>query len=219
MAPRRHMEEMMFAQRSHKRQVPALVGRWLAVLLRPGVRTFEAQRPAARWATVWSSVAAQGIVEGAGVAALLLGPGAGEGVSSLPVGPKLHLPSAPLWLGLVAFAGSVAQFFLFSGLLFLSARRFGGHGSFLTQAYLIALFWVPLMVVSAATTPFGTAGSVVGVLARVYALILLGPALAAAHRLPLARAWMALLVVGLGGLLLGLVVLTVAGARLSGLVK
>jgi hypothetical protein len=193
--------------------------RWAAVLLHPSVRTFDAQRPAARWVAVWLSVAAQAVIEGAGTAMVLLGSGGSEGVSSLPLGPKLHLPHAPLAFGLAAFAGSFAQFFVFAWLLFHSARLVGGRGSFLEQTYLMALFWLPLMAVSTAAELFGVAGSVVGLLLRLYALYLLAPALAAAHKLPLTRAWVALLLVVLAGLTLGLAALAVIGGRLSALVR
>jgi hypothetical protein len=197
-----------------------LARRWMAVLLRPSVRTFHAQLPAARWEPVWGSVLAEAVVEAGALAVLLLGPGGAAGVSSLPFGPRLHLPPvSPLWLALGALAGSFAQFFAFSWLLALSARLFGGRGSFLAQSYLIALSWVPLMAISAVAELFGTAGSVVGLLARLYALYLLVPALASAHRLPLVRALGALLVPVAAGLLLGLVVLVLFGSQLSGLAK
>jgi hypothetical protein len=197
----------------------SLVGRWTAVLTRPSRRTFDEQQPTASWGTTWAGLAALALVEGASLYALLVSPAGAAGVSSLPVGPKLHLPHVPLALALAAGFGSLAQFFLFSGLLWLSARRFGGRGAFLTQSYLIMLGWVPLMLLSDVASLFGSAGSVVGVLARLYALILLAPALASAHHLSLRRAWAALLVMVLAGLLLGVMVLAIFRSRLGALAK
>lgn len=196
----------------------ALAGGTVAVLVRPRVRTFAARRQEAHWATIWIGVAALAVVQGLAVAIATAGPGA-AGVSSLPIGPKLHLPHAPLWLGLMAFAGSFAEFFLFSALLLLSARLFGGRGSYLAQSYLIVLFWLPLFGVSAVASLFETPGSIIGLLARLYALVLLAPALAAAHHLSLARAWGALLAVVAVGLLLGVVALTVAVVHVADLMK
>lgn len=188
---------------------------WAVVLLRPRVATFGALRSTASWRAVWWSVVAQALIEGAAVAWAVGGPGAGGGVSSLPIGPKLVLPREPLWLGLAGFAGTLVEFFLFAGLLYASARFFGGHGAFQTQAYLMALFWVPLMALSALAQSFGATGSVVGLVARVYALVLLAPMLAAAHEMTLGRAWLVLIITLTALGLVALVVLVVASLILS----
>ena len=187
----------------------------MTVLTRPGMATFDTQRSRASWSVIWWSVAAQAVIEGAAVAWVIAGPGSQTGVSSLPFGPKLSLPREPLWLGLAAFAGSFVEFFLFSGLLYAIARIIGGRGAFRTQAYLTALFWVPLMALSALAQPLGVIGSIVGLAARTYALILLGPMLASAHDIPLKRAWMALLVIVALGALLALITFVFAGAWIS----
>lgn len=175
------------------------------MLTQPGATTFDSLRSHASWGVVWWSVAAQAIIEGAAVAWVVAGPGSLAGVSSLPFGPKLYLPREPLGLGLAAFAGSFVEFFLFSGLLYASARLFGGRGAFLTQVYLVALFWAPLMALSALAQPFGVMGSVVGLAARLYALVLLAAALASAHQMPVKRAWLALAgVIALGALIAAL---------------
>jgi hypothetical protein len=192
-----------------------LVSRWWAVLTHPSRRTFDEQQPMATWGTTWAGLVVLAVVEGVSLYVLLISPGSTAGVSSLPIGPKLHLPHAPLALALAAFVGSLAQFFLFSGLLWLSAHRFGGRGDFLTQTYLIMLGWVPLMLLSDVASLFATVGSVVGLLTRFYALFLLVPALASSHHLSLRRAWASLLVIVLAGLLLGVLVLAIFASRLG----
>ena len=79
---------------------------------------------------------------------------------------------------------------------------------FLRQA-LPALYWgwVPLVVASDLVETVPVVGSWLGVLLRLYALDVCVCALAAAQWLTLARAWTALLVLVLAGLLLGLVAL------------
>lgn len=196
-----------------------ILSHWTTVLTRPGVATFDAQRPHASWRVVWWSVAAQAVIEGAAVAWVIAGPASRAGVSSLPFGPKLSLPREPLWLGLAAFAGSFVEFFLFSGLLYAISRIIGGRGAFRTQAYLMALFWVPLMALSAIAQPLGVIGSVLGLAARTYALILLGPMLASAHDMPLKRAWLALLMVVALGALLALLAFVFAGAWMIALLR
>lgn len=127
------------------------------------------------------------------------------------------MPQTPL-LPLAALIGSVAQFFIFSGLLALSAHLVGGRGSFKTQVYLFALSWVPLMVVSDSLELIPTAGALPAVLLRVYTLYLCVLALASTYGLRMARAWTAFLVVVLAGLLLGVVTLVVVGPALVRLV-
>lgn len=192
---------------------------WTWLMTHPGVVAFDAQRARASWRAVWWSVAAQAVIEGCAVAWVIAGPGSRVGVSLLPFGPKLQLPREPLWLGLAAFAGSFLEFFLFSSLLLSSARLLGGRGAFLTQAFLMALFWVPLMAISALAQLLGVIGSVIGLAARTYALVLLGPMLASAHDMPLKRAWLALLIVVALGALLALITFVFAGARLGALLR
>jgi hypothetical protein len=187
-----------------------LLRRWWDVLWHPRAATFDRQRAAASWPDVWLGLLLLGIVEALGVAYLIYGPNADAGYSSLPVGPKLHLPRTPL-LPLAALGGSIAQFFVFSGLLYLSARLLGGRGSFTTQSYLLALVWVPLLAVSDIAELIPGVGALLGMLVRAYALALCALALASAHHAPLRRAWMALLLPVAGGLLLGLVVLATLG--------
>src|SRR5579859_2070280 len=90
----------------------SILSQWVAVLTRPGMATFDAQRSRASWSVIWWSVTAEAVIEGAAVAWVIAGPGSQTGVSSLPFGPKLSLPREPLWLGLAAFAGSFVEFFL-----------------------------------------------------------------------------------------------------------
>jgi hypothetical protein len=188
------------------------------------VGAFDRQQDAASWAAVWLNLAPLAVVEALGVAYAVYGPGAALGYSSLPVGPQLHLPQTPL-LPLAALLGAPIQFFIFAGLLYLVARMFGGRGDFKAQAYLIALFWAPLMIASDVVelvplpTVAKTVAKTVALLLRVYALCLCALALASAHRLRLARAWAALLTPVVVGLLIGLVTLVIAGTQLAALMK
>jgi hypothetical protein len=197
-----------------------LMGRWRQVLLHPRVSAFDLQRAMASWAAVWLSLALLAVVEALGVAFAAYGPDAASGYSSLPVGPQLHLPQTPL-LPLAALLGAPAQFFIFTGLLYLVARMFGGRGDFKTQAYLIALFWAPLMIASDVVEliPLPIVAKTLALLLRAYALCLCALALASAHRLRLARAWAALLAPVVVGLLIGFVALVVAGTQLAALIK
>lgn len=123
---------------------------------------------------------------------------------SLPLGPKVHWPQT-LLLPLAALFGSVAQFFLFAGLLHLNVRLFGGRGGLLTQAYGLAPAWVPLMGLSDLAELIPGLGAWLGVLLLLYArsLSVNVIALAAAQRITLVRAWAALLIPVAAGLVLG----------------
>lgn len=194
-----------------------LAGRWWEVMRRPGVDAFAQQRAAANWPTVWLGLFLLAVVEALGVAYVLYGPAHAAGYSSLPIGPKAHLPQTPL-LPLAALFGSIAQFFVFAGLLHLSARLFGGNGVFRTQVYLLALGWVPLMALSdliEVAPGVGSVGAWLAVLLRLYTLCLCAFALAAAEHLSLLRAWGALVVLILAGLLVGLVTFALLGPHLT----
>lgn len=194
--------------------------RWWAVVRHPHVSTFNSLQATARWPLVWWSLVLLASVEALAIVFTTYGPTAASGYSSLPIGPKLHLPQTPA-LPLVAFFGSIAQFFIFAGLLYVSARLFGGRGSFKTQAYLLSLVWVPLLLVSdlVELIPAPVAPQILGMLIRLYALCLCAVVLASAHNFRLARAWDALLVPVGAGLLIGVTVSVAFGAQIVALVK
>jgi hypothetical protein len=107
------------------------MGIWWQVLRHPSRATFRRYLDGASWRVIWLSLVPLGVVEALGVVAATYGPDAAAGYSSLPMGPKLHLPQTPL-LSLAALVGSPVQFVLFSGLLYHSARLVGGRGDFTT---------------------------------------------------------------------------------------
>lgn len=189
---------------------------WWQVVHSPSVATFDRQRPNASWRSVWLSLVPLAVVEALSVAYTVYRPDAAAGYSSLPVGPKLHLPPTPL-LPLAALVGSPLQFLMFSGLLCLVAHLLGGWGDFKTQSYLMVLFWVPLMIASDLAEFVPVVGSFMGVLIRSYALVLCVPALAAANQLSTRRAIVALLLPVVFGLLLGIMVLSLLAPHLQGL--
>lgn len=200
--------------------IGALPCRWWALVRHPHVRTFNTQQATARWPLVWGSLLLFAGVETLAVVYTTFGPPATSGYSSLPIGPKLHLPQTPA-LPLATFFGSVAQFFIFAGLLYLSARLFGGRGSFKTQVYLLSLVWVPLLLVSdlVELIPLPIVPQTLGLLVRLYALCLCAVALASTHHFRLARAWSALLVPVGAGLLIGAIVIVAFGAQIGALMK
>lgn len=203
MVVKRSGDPMTQQQTSRPRALLAeLLGRWWAVLRHPRVGAFERQQAAASWQAVGLGLAALAVLDALELVYLLYGPANATSYSSLPLGPKVHLPQTPL-LPLAALVGSVAQFVLFAGLLHLSARLLGGQGVFLTQAYGLALAWVPLMGLSDLAELIPGVGAWLGVLLRLYALYLSVIALAAAQRLTLVRAWVALLIPVAAGLVLG----------------
>src|SRR5579884_3912245 len=102
----------------------AWVSIWWRVLAHPSVAVFERERPYASWPVVWLSLVSVALADALGVVLAVYGPGAALGYSSLPVGPKLHLPQTP-FLPLAALVGSPLQFIAFAALLYTSARLLG----------------------------------------------------------------------------------------------
>jgi N-acetylglutamate synthase-like GNAT family acetyltransferase len=94
-----------------------------------------------------------------------------------------------------------------------NARLLGGRCELHAQAYLIAHSWLPPMIVSAPVQALDVIGFVVGLAARLHTLGLLGPMLAAAQRLALAGAWLALGVATDFGLGIGQITLALAAPR------
>lgn len=130
-----------------------------AVLLRPSVATFEEyERNDLGWALIYTAIAAviSAILGAIGFA--IRGPAMEQtlrqfedqlGGQPLPPGFAAFAGGGGLTLTIVtALFGSIVGFFIWTGIVYLLGRAFGGTGAYGELAYDVALFSAPITVIS-----------------------------------------------------------------------
>jgi hypothetical protein len=170
----------------------ALLQRWQNVLTRPSVPTFDAEQPAANWQTILISLVILGVVA---AVAQFIGSLEIRGVTTLPIPGSAGVPihANPIRDAFGGLIGAFIGFFVISGILYVSAKIFGGQGSFLSQSWLLSLFYVPLNLITAVAGLIPFVGGIVAFAAFVYSVYLAVLAIASAHRMPTGRATAAVL--------------------------
>jgi hypothetical protein len=131
-----------------------------AILLRPSVATFEEyERNDLTWALIYTAIAAVATAILSAIGFIIRGPaneaafqqfqdqfGGGQplppGVAALAGGGSL---TAAIIVGLF---GAIIGFFIWTGIIYLLGRAFGGTGAFGELAYDVALFSAPLTVLN-----------------------------------------------------------------------
>jgi hypothetical protein len=160
-------------------------------LLHPSVATFNEQQPAVNWPTVWISLLILGVVSAISRAiqalefrtiAMTL-----PGLTG-PTGEPQVVTQNPLSNAFGGLIGTFVFFFVWMAILFVSAKIFGGQGSFLMQSYLSSLALVPLGIIAAIGGVVPLLGGLVAFAAGIYAIVLTVFAVASAHRLTTGRA-------------------------------
>jgi hypothetical protein len=149
---------------------------WQGVLLRPSVATFDAQLPAANWNVVWI-----GLVILA-VARAIFG-----FISSAESHALFHTASPGFGTIIGGFIGTFIAFFVIAGVLYLVAKLFSGTGTFMPYAYALALFYVPLGVISAIAGIIPYLGGIIAFLLGLYEIYLAILATASVHRLDMGK--------------------------------
>jgi hypothetical protein len=170
-------------------------------LLRPSVATFDAQQPSANWQTVGIGLAILAVV---------------RAIFDYMTRLEYHLVGAraPSVGGLIGnLMTTFVVFFIFAGILYGIARGFNGTGSFATYAYLLALFVVPLGIVSSVAGAIPILGGLVAFAAGIYELHLTALATASAHRLTQGHSWAVVAI----AIVVGLVIAIVVGIFLAAL--
>jgi hypothetical protein len=168
-----------------------LLGRWQAVLLRPGVEQMDAQRQGSNWPTIWYSLLGLALVQ-AIVAVfqraevlswntLVSSPQFVQYLQSIDLHNVTQLN--PGTGALEAFFGAFVGFFLMAGLVYLVAKALGGTGSFLEHTYLLALVYVPLEMIAAVAGLIPVLGGLIGAAAAIYMIVLVVMAISTAHQL------------------------------------
>jgi hypothetical protein len=149
---------------------------WQAVLLRPSVATFDAQLPSANWNVVWIGLVILG------VARAIFG-----FISAAETAGITHTTGPGFGTIVGGFIGVFIGFFIVAGVLYLVAKLFGGTGTFMPYAYALALFFVPLGIISAVAGIIPVLGALVAIAAGLYEIYLAILATASVHRLDMGK--------------------------------
>jgi hypothetical protein len=169
--------------------------KWINVTTKPGVEAFAIELPTANWGDTWLSVmmlAAFSVVTSLLAVALYR-------VPHIPNMSRLTSDQQRLFNQLIQYArpspgaafgdlvGVPLGFFILVGILFLLSKLFGGTGTFLQQAYAIALYYVPISAVSAVAALIPGVGGLLRFALFIYAVVLAIFAIAASQRLTLSK--------------------------------
>lgn len=189
---------------------------WVAVLTRPSVQTFEAQRPSASRERTLIGVALAAIVSA--VLAALLTLVVGTAVSSFTSG----FPGAPVAVAVGPLAAARALvntlvqtfvgFYLFAYVVQFVGKQLGGSGDFERQAYLISTYWVPINIASAVLAFVPCIGWLIALALFVYILFLTTYAIQAEQGLSTGKAVVTWLIAGIGtAIIMGVLSLITGG--------
>jgi Yip1 domain len=214
--------------------VPAGInGLWqkfINVTTKPGAQSFTNELPTANWSDIWLALIGLGVVE------------AITGfITSLYTRVVFQSANTPFFSGLpsdqqqaldriLSSAGSGAGnfgaiiwvplgFFIGMGILFVSAKIFGGGGTFLQQAYAFMLYYVPINGLGAVLGLVPVLGGFASFLLWIYSIVLAVFAMMASQRLSGGRAVAAVLLPAAIVALLVCGVLTVIIVALASLIN
>ncbi len=196
------------AQVAAQPPIPAGInGLWqkfMNVTTKPGAQSFTNELPTANWSDIWLALIGLGVVE------------AITGfISSFYTRVAFQAANTPVFSGLpsdqqqaldriLSGTGSAAGsfgaiiwvplgFFIGMGILFVSAKIFGGDGTFLQQAYAFMLYYVPINGLGALLGLVPVLGGFASFLLWIYSIVLAVFAMMASQRLSGGRAVAAVL--------------------------
>ncbi|HEU5103146.1 MAG TPA: Yip1 family protein [Roseiflexaceae bacterium] len=189
-----------------------------AVLLRPSVSTFEEyERNDLGWALIYIAIAAVATAILNAVRFAIGGPAMQEAMRSmqdqfggqpLPPGFGAMMGGGSLTGAIVGgLFGSIIGFLIWTGIIFLLGRAFGGSGAFGELAYDVALFSAPMAVINAlvgviSIGPLACLTFIVTVALALYNLYLSWLSIQSGMNLPPNKALIVILLPFLAGLLL-----------------
>ena len=164
----------------------AIWQKWLNVTTRPGVASFAQELPTANWRDIWLTLIGLGILSAitGAIAAIYTGqtvtiPRADGTMTTV------HVPAGASWITIITVP---LAFFIGVAILYVSARIFGGTGTFLGQSYAMALFYVPIQGVIAILGLLPFLGGLAAFVLGIYEIVLAVFAIAASQRLSIGRA-------------------------------
>ncbi|HET9493947.1 MAG TPA: YIP1 family protein [Chloroflexia bacterium] len=194
--------------------INSLFQSWLNALTKPNVTTYEAEIPRANWTSTLVGVALVAIV-GAIMSLLAFGATAAmlDPFTDMlrQQDPNFDPNTLTQFYGGAGVGGAISTFiftfvtfFLGAGLLWLTARMFGGTGSdFMTHSYLLSLSYTPTRVIAAVASIIPLLGGIVSFVLFLYQLYLAGLAMQASQRMQPGRAQMAAFLPTVVGIVLG----------------
>ena len=160
--------------------------KWVNVTTRPGVASFAQELPTANWRDIWLSLIGLAILSAitGAIAAIYTGqtvtiPRADGTMTTV------HVPAGASWITIITVP---LAFFIGVAILYVSARIFGGTGTFLGQSYAMALFYVPIQGVIAILGLLPFLGGLAAFVLGIYEIVLAVFAIAASQRLSIGRA-------------------------------
>lgn len=178
------------APRPFGRVIRELPGQYLKVLTRPSKETFTDEMDKASWSGVWIQLLVLVIITSliGWLGSLILPPFNTRTfpgrLSMLIIQPDVGNPAGNLSFNLTL----LIAFFLAVGIFHLLARAFGGHGTYLAQAYTALLFSVPLSCITGLLALIPSLGWLLGLAGYIYDRILYVLVVMAVYRLGGGRA-------------------------------
>ena len=154
---------------------------WIRAITRPMLATYqelleEEPSPPLTTPLLW-------MIASAVIAAVI------SGVVSLITGLGEFFDITSLLCGIIVVPiGAVIGFLIGSGIYFVSAKIFGGEGTFDRQSYLLAAAYAPMAIISALLAVLPWIGAWLGIIASLYTVWLAILAMQAAHRFSTGRA-------------------------------
>jgi Yip1-like protein len=222
------------AQAVTQAPVPAgLNGLWqkfINVTTKPGAQSFANELPTANWSDIWLAIIGLGVLTGitgfiTSFYTRTLFTANNPFFSGMPPDQQHALNSifsnaGPSFGSLIGpIIGVPLGFFIGMGILFVSAKIFGGAGSFLEQAYSFMLFYVPINGLGAILGLVPILGGFAGFLLWIYSIVLAVFAMMASQRLPGGRAVAAVLLPAIVVALLVCAFLFIAIAAIAALIN
>lgn len=214
--------------------VPAGInGLWqkfINVTTKPGAQSFANELPTANWRDIWIALLGLGVVTAlAGLISSLIFRAA-TGVANNPFLSGLPPDQQRVFGDFLRNTGSgfaslgyiiwiPIAFFIGMGILFVSAKIFGGRGSFLEQAYAFMLYTVPIQGAAAILGIIPFLGGLAGFALSIYGIVLSVFAMMASQRLPGGRAVAAVLLPAIIVLLLACALVFIVIAAIAAAVN
>ena len=158
---------------------------WIRAVTRPMLATYqklleEEPNPSLGTPLLWMAVYGAILAVGIEILSFVTRFGEHPDITSLLCGPTVVL--------ITAVTGAVIGFFIGSGIHFVSAKIFGGEGTFIRQSYLLAAACAPMSIISVFLVVLPWVGPCLGIIGILYMLWLAVLALQAAHRFTAGRA-------------------------------
>jgi len=150
-----------------------IVNSWINVLTHPSIATFDQEKTGASDQKTLYGIIIAAIVS-AILGAILL---AIVGAAALAI-TGLNISVAAGTIAVVqtfirTLVNTIIEFYVFAWLVtFVAGRLFGGTGDFRQQAYLISLFFVPLIIISAILAFIPIIGWLIAFILGIYGLFL-----------------------------------------------